>query len=88
MKKLAKKYPEVLDFKSNKLSIKEKELPFYDVYEAIVAESEGTITLDYKDDYIFFIESWQQLTHKEIASIAIDRFNLHLVEVKKLVKGA
>ncbi len=85
-KELAKKYPFALEIKSGKLVVKEKAIPLYDVYEAIAAESKGVVKIDYKDDYIMYIESWQQLPPKEIVSVALNRFDLQLEEIKKLLK--
>ncbi|MBD3209689.1 DNA-directed RNA polymerase subunit D [Candidatus Woesearchaeota archaeon] len=88
-KELASKYPDVLQYKSKKLSIDEKALPFYDVHEAIIAEAdEGSITLDYKDDYALFIESWEQLEPKAIVDEAMTILDQKLDEVKALVKEA
>ena len=86
-KELAEKYHHILSLKNNKLTIKEDQLPYYDLIEEVVEKSEGAITVDYKDDYLFYIESWQQLTPKEIVEVSIDLFNKQLEEVKKLAKA-
>lgn len=85
-KELAGKYPEITEFKSGKLSIDEKELPFYDVHESLIAEADGNITVDYKDDYYLFIESWEQLSPKDIMNEAVRIMDDQLDEVKALVK--
>lgn len=85
-KELAGKYPEIVEHKKDKLSIKEDKLPFYDVHEALCAESGGAITVEYKDDYLFTIESWQQLSPKDIVTQALKALDGNLDEVKKLTK--
>lgn len=85
-KELAGKYQEITEFKSNKLSIKDKELPYYDLHEALIAEAEGSITVDYKDDYYLFIESWEQLSPKDVVNEALRLMDDQLDEVKALVK--
>lgn len=86
-KELAEKYSEITEYKSNKLSIKEDALAFYDLHESLIAESEGTISVDYKDDYYLFIESWEQLSPKDIMNEAMKLIDENLDEIKTLVKG-
>lgn len=83
---LVEKYPEILEKKSGKLSIKEDQLPFYDIHESVIAESNGSISVDYKDDYILYIESWKQLSAKEIMEKAISIYDEQLDQTNKLVK--
>jgi len=83
---LAKKYSHILEYKAGKLSVKEKAIPHYDLFEAVAEESQGAITVTYKDDYILYIESWQQLPPKEIVTTALSIFDKELEEVKKLAK--
>lgn len=87
-KALAEKYPELLTFKSNKLAINESALSEYDLIEAIASESHGAITIDYKEDYFLYIESWQHLSPQDILATAFERFDQQLDELKKLVKEA
>lgn len=87
-KELAEKYPEITEYKSSKLAIKEDGFIDYDLHEALIAEADGNITIDYKDDYILTIESWEQLTPKEIMEQALVVMDQQLDEVKVLAKNA
>ncbi len=84
---LAKQYHHLLEMKGKKLSVKEKEIPFYDLIEEIAEKSDGAITFEYKDDFLLYIESWQQLTPQEIVNVSLEMFNKQLDEVKKLAKA-
>ena len=85
-KELASKYPEIVELKKDKLSIKEEGLINHDVHESLIAESEGTISVTYKDDYLLYIESWEQLSPKEIFVQALIEMDNTLDEIKKLAK--
>lgn len=85
-KELAERYKEVLEIKGGKLVVKEDRIPFHDVFEAIASESQGAITIGYKDDYLLYVESWQQLEPKEIVNSALSILDTQLDEVKSLVK--
>ena len=87
-KALAEKYPEITEIKNGKLAIKEEGLLTNDVHEALVSEAGGAITLDYKDDYLLYIEPWEQLTAKEIVNGGLERLDKGLDEVKALIKEA
>jgi DNA-directed RNA polymerase subunit D len=83
---LAGKYPQVLELKAGKLSVKEKAVPDFDLFEEIASVSLGAITIGYEDDYLLYVESWEQLAAKDIVTNALDRFNEELGELKKLAK--
>ncbi|MFP4524430.1 MAG: DNA-directed RNA polymerase subunit D [Candidatus Woesearchaeota archaeon] len=87
-KALADKYPELVQVKGGKITIREEGLVNNDVHEALIAEADGAITLDYKDDYLLYIEPWEQLTAKEIVEGAFERLDQSLEEVKALIKEA
>ncbi|MBN1275594.1 DNA-directed RNA polymerase subunit D [Candidatus Woesearchaeota archaeon] len=87
-KELAERYPEVLEIKGGKLNINEKGLVHHDVQEAIVAESRGAIAVKYEEDYLFYVETWEQLAPKEIINEAFTVLDEQLDEVKALIKEA
>lgn len=87
-KQLVEDYAYVLELKSNKLTVKEDAIHKYDVFEEIASLSDGAITIDYKDDYLLYIESWEQLTPQEIVSQAMVQFDQSLDQLQKLVKAA
>ncbi len=84
---LARDYHHLLELKNGKLVVKEDQIPYYDLIGEIVEKANGAIEVEYKDDYLFYIESWQQLTPKEIVEVSIELFNKQLSEVKKLAKA-
>ncbi len=84
---LAEQYPYALEFKGGKLAVKESALPLYDVFEEIASASNGSIVVDYKDDFVFVIEPWGQLSVEEIVAEAVKAFDEQLSELAALVKG-
>lgn len=85
-KELAEKYPEITQMKAGKLAIKEEGLVESDLHEALITDAQGAISVEYKDDYYLFIESWEQLSPKEVLNDALDIMDEQLDEVKGLVK--
>ncbi|RMF06613.1 DNA-directed RNA polymerase subunit D [Candidatus Woesearchaeota archaeon] len=65
--------PGVLDVKGGKLVINKEYAFDPKLFEAAVAVSEGALELKESDtDFVFHIESWGQLTCKEILGAAVD----------------
>lgn len=88
VKELAGKYPEILEEKGGKLSVIEKNIPLYDLHEAIIAESKDTISVEYKKDYVLTIESWGQMSAKDMFEQALERFDKELDNFKTALKEA
>ena len=85
-KELASEYPEICEIKGGKLAIKEDALPFYDIHEEVISKANGSITVDYKDDYVLVIESWEQRSPKDILLAGLEVTDKQLDEMKALVK--
>ncbi len=78
---------DALSERNGKLAADEKKLALSDAPSAYEDLSDG-ITLEFSDDtFIFVIESWGQLSPKDIISAAMDRMQGYLGEFEKLVKA-
>lgn len=78
----------VFDKKSGKLKINPKTLIDCHLCDACEETSKGEVTVS-KDvnDFVFFLESWGQLTCKEIMLKASDEIDLKLDEFEKAMKS-
>lgn len=87
MKVLNSSVMDVITEKKNKLVVDEKKLLLAstpDAYEDI----SPSIKVEYSDDeFIFIIESWGQLSPKEIVDEGFNRMQLYIKELEKLVKA-
>lgn len=86
--KVAKSCPKnVFELKGGKLAIKDDKRMLCDLCEACVEIDKDA--MDVKADetqFIFTVESWGQLTPKEMLEQALDEFDLKLEEFKTLLK--
>ncbi|MBI2665337.1 DNA-directed RNA polymerase subunit D [Candidatus Woesearchaeota archaeon] len=72
----------VLELKGSKLSVN-KDLVYESNLLEYYAELDKGITLEYTDNLIFTLESWGQLTHKEILNTAVDILIEKVEEMEK-----
>ncbi len=76
--------PEIFDKKGQ---VDEKAILEKNLVDAVAHVNEELIKVEYDDtEYIFHVESWGQLSPKEIVLQALDVFNEKLDEITKLVK--
>jgi len=78
----------IFDMKGSKLSINKDNLLKCHLCNACVEECpKAAITLNYNEnEYVFFVESWGQLTYREILVEAGDRFQAKLEDFVKELK--
>lgn len=78
----------IFEIKNNKLEVVKENLFKYDIAGIAEEVSNGEIKVTYENDFIFYIESWGQLSCKEIVTKAIDIFNEQLDEFSDKIKKA
>ncbi len=77
-------YPEQIFDKKGKID--EKLILKHNLTDAVAHVNEEIIKVDYDDStYLFFVESWGQISPKEILTQACDVFDERLEEVRKLI---
>ena len=84
---IAKKNPKAFELKKGKLVLK-KDAELLDIADSLEKDSQGTIKVTKKDDYLFFLESWGQLEPTTIMVEAMKEFEKQVEEFKKLIKKA
>jgi DNA-directed RNA polymerase subunit D len=80
--KLSEKYPEIFEFKDR---LKVKDVTKCELDEEDFKEYPG-IEVTYNDDIVFDIETWGQMTNKEIFIESCNVLKLNLSEVLKSIK--
>ena len=78
----------VFEIKNGKLEVVKENLFKYDLAGIAEEVSNNEMKVDYVDDYIFNIESWGQLSCKEIVTTAVEIFNEQLDEFADKIKNA
>lgn len=88
VKECQKKCPKnVFEVKDGKLVVDKKNLSACDLCGQCVDLSEGQIKVEGKEDsYLFFIESWGQLDHKDIIKQAAQKLTDKFDEIKTQLK--
>ena len=81
-----KTHGNIFEIKNHKLEVIKENLFKYDLAGVAEEVSNGEIKVTYVDDYIFNIESWGQLSCKEIVTKAVEIFNEQLDEFAEKVK--
>ena len=76
----------VFESKGNSLQVNEKLLLKHDLAGAAEEASDGQITIEPSNDYIFYIESFGQLSCRQIMEKAADILKERLQEFQKLLK--
>ncbi|MFH0875894.1 MAG: DNA-directed RNA polymerase subunit D [archaeon] len=77
---------DVFEIKNKKLTLNEKNLLKCHDCEACVDVSTGAISIDYKNDYVFYIESWGQLAPADIAIQGTEVLDKKLDEFTEALK--
>ena len=80
---LAELYPQVFELINGKLKVKDATKCDLDQEDL---ESYPGVTIEFKDDLVFSIESWGQIDAKEIFNGACKALKANLAEVSKVVK--
>jgi len=83
-----KTHGNIFEMRNGKLEVVKENLFKYDLAGIAEEVSNGEIKVSYVDDYIFNVESWGQLSCKEIVTKAIDIFNEQLDEFAEELKKA
>lgn len=83
-----KTHGNIFEIRNNKLEVVKENLFKYDLAGIAEEVSNNEIKVTYVDDYIFNVESWGQLSCKEIVTKAIEIFNEQLDEFAEKVKKA
>ena len=78
----------VFEIKNEKLEVIKDNLFKYDLAGVVEEVSEGEVKVKHDNDFIFYIESWRQLSCKEILNQAISIFNETFDEFAKKIKKA
>ena len=78
----------VLEIKNGKLEVIKDNLFKYDLAGVLEDVSKGEIKVGHDNDFIFYMESWGQLTCKEILNQALDIFNSTFDQFAEEVKKA
>lgn len=78
--------PGVFEVREGKLVANEKLLMKYDLAGAVEDLSDGEATLEGSDDYVFHLESFGQLTCRQIMEKAAEVFESEIKEFEKLLK--
>ena len=81
-----KTHGSIFEIKNGKLEVIKDNLFKYDLAGILEDISGGEIKVKYDNDIIFYIESWGQLTCKEILNSALDIFNEKFDEFNEEVK--
>ncbi|MBN2423251.1 DNA-directed RNA polymerase subunit D [Candidatus Woesearchaeota archaeon] len=76
---------DVFEMKNKKLSVNEKNLTKCHLCEACTDVSDAITLANNEQNYIFYLESWGQLSPKKIILTAIDIFNTRLSEFEKSI---
>src|SRR3989338_10016872 len=76
----------VFEIKNGKLEVVKENLFKFDLAGVAEEISDGQIRVRYEDDYIFTLESWGQLSCREILTAALDIFDQQLDEMAEKVK--
>jgi len=76
----------IFELKNGKLEVIKDNLFKYDLAGVAEDASKGEIKVKHDNDFIFYIESWGQLTCKEIMNQAIDIFNEEFDKFNEEVK--
>ncbi len=93
--KINNKNPDIVKFKdmyppqifNKKGEIEESLILENNLVDAVAHVNPNIIKVDYNDtEYVFHVESWGQLSAKEIVSQALIMFDLKLDEIEKLLK--
>ena len=86
--RLAKLPGKVIEVKGGKVSVNNDNLALMQTYN-VFEDIDPALTLEQKEDeFVFEIESWGQLSCKEMLSTAIDLFDAQLDEFDALLKKA
>jgi len=83
-----KTHGNIFEIKNGKLEVIKENLFKYDLAGIAEEVSNNEVKVTYVDDYIFNVESWGQLSCKEIVTKAIDVFNEQLDEFSDSIKKA
>ena len=81
-----KAHGNVFEIKNGKLEVVKENLFKFDLAGVAEEISDGQIRVRYEDDYIFTLESWGQLSCREILTAALDIFDQQLDEMAEKVK--
>ncbi len=81
-----KTHGNIFEIKNGKLGVVKENLFKFDLAGIAEEVSDGEIKVTYVDDYIFNIESWGQLSCKEIVTKAVEIFNEQLDEFTEDIK--
>ncbi len=83
---IEKTHGNIFEIKNGKLEVIKDNLFKYDLAGALEEISDGEIKVTYDNDIIFYLESWGQLTCKEILNKALDMINEKFEEFGEEVK--
>lgn len=78
--------PGVFEVRHGKLVANEELLLKYDLAGAVEESSSGEASIEETDDFVFFIESFGQLSCREIMEVAAEVLESQLQEFEKLLK--
>ncbi len=78
--------PGVFEVRAGKLIVNEELLMKYDLAGAVEDASNGQASIEFTDEFVFYIESFGQLSCREIMEKAADVLESQLKEVDKLLK--
>ena len=78
----------VFEIKNGKLEVKKDNLFKYDLAGVAEEVSKGEVKVTHDNDFIFYIESWGQLSCREILNQALDIFNETFDEFAEEIKKA
>ena len=78
--------PGVLEVRHGKLVANQVLLMKYDLAGIVEEVSKGEAKIEATDDFVFYLESFGQLSCKQILEQAIEQFESQLAEFQKLLK--
>jgi DNA-directed RNA polymerase subunit D len=81
-----KTHGNIFEIKNGKLEVNEENLYKHDLAGVVEDVSGGDVKIKQDGDIIFYIESWGQLTSKEILNTALDIMDSKYEEFNELVK--
>lgn len=81
-----KTHGNIFEIKNGKLEVIKDNLFKYDLAGVLEDISNGEVKIKYDNDIIFYIESWGQLTCKEILNEALDIYNKTYDELNEEIK--